>query len=343
MERSSASAIEQNGKSIAVTAIYVVVVVLLGVLFANGSIGDESDKIAYSLYFEAINQHLGLPLDFARVEPGFYALTWLIAQITDSVLVYFWIIFVLQFIGLTCRTGKASPLFSDRFYLALLWLAFPFFYSLSLNVLRQGIALIFVLYAIDAELNGRRLRGLLLLVGGMLFHASTLAYLLVFVVLRSRVSLRVILLIWIACVACAAAALPQQIIAMLASLVPGGIRQQYPYYFSYLTGQLAQNYDPGFKLRFLLFSALPLLAWLLLGWAGLRPLRDAEFVLKLYLLLNAIFFFFGYIPFSDRIALLSWQLMPVLAVGLTPFKLRAAASLTCGVAALGMLTFILFI
>jgi len=327
--------------AIAHTIAYVLAVFLLGILFADGTFGADSDKLAYTVYFDAISGHLGIPEGFERMEPGFHALTWLMASLTNSTFTYFWVIFVIQFIGLTCRIGKRSPLFSDRFYLALLWLAFPFFYSLSLNVLRQGIALVFVLYALDAEITNRRLRSLVMLFGGIAFHASSVIYLPVILALRWRLtSLRCLLAIWFVCVACSAVGLPQQIINTLESLIPASIQAQYPYYFSYLTGQLAQDYDTGFKLRFLLFSSLPLAGFLAVRWLGFRPGKDFHYVLRVYLAVNALFFFFGYIPFSDRIALLSWQLMPILAVGLTPPHARVAASLIAGVAATGILAFV---
>ncbi|CAE6811972.1 hypothetical protein R70006_05799 [Paraburkholderia domus] len=309
------------------TGLYIVVGLLLALVYASATVGVDSDKPAYEIYFFYLSHNLGIPEGFGRVEPGFFGFTWIVSHITDSSYFYFFLIFAIEFFGLTCRLGKRSSLFHDRFYLSLLWLGFPFFYSLSINAVRQGLALVFVVYAIDAELQGRKYRPSILLALGMLFHLSTAVYIPLFILLRWRANLRPLLVFWAMCVVCAMLSIPQHLVQLAASAAPDSFRQQFPYYFSYLTGTLTTAYDTGFKFRFLLFSALPIIAF-----AVARPLkfevgRDCMFLLKIYLILNGLFFLIGYIPFSDRIALLSWQLMPMLAVGLTPPSIRPIASI----------------
>ncbi|MGM3275628.1 EpsG family protein [Ralstonia sp. 24A2] len=303
-------------------ALYIVAGMLLALLFAAADFGPDSDKTAYALYFDAIAHNLGIPTGFERIEPGFYGFTWLVTHITESTYAYFWLIFTFQFFGLTSTWGKRSPLFRDGVYSALLWLAFPMFYSLSLNVLRQGMALVFVIYALDAELTGRRYRPFALICLGTLFHASTLIFAPALLILRLNWSLRTFLLIWSLCVVAAVASLPQQLVALVASVIPPGISEQYPYYFSYLTGELAETYNTGLKWHFIAFSALPILAWVVARQCRFAVDRNCLRVIKLYLLLNGLFFFIGHIPFSDRIALLSWQLMPIIGLGLTPQRIK---------------------
>ncbi|WP_343659578.1 EpsG family protein [Ralstonia sp.] len=320
-------------------ALYIVAGMLLAALFAAADFGADSDKTAYALYFDAIAHNLGVPTGFERIEPGFYGFTWLVSHITESAYTYFWLIFSFQFFGITSFWGKRSPLFRDGIYSALLWLAFPMFYSLSLNVLRQGMALVFVIYALDAELTGRRYRPFVLIGLGALFHASTLIFAPALLILRLNWRLRTFLLIWLLCVVAAAAMLPQQLVALLANAIPPGISEQYPYYFSYLTGELAETYDTGLKLRFLAFSAIPILAWVMVRQFRFAVDRDCLQVLKLYLLLNALFFFIGHIPFSDRIALLSWQLMPVIGLGLTPQPRKPVAASLALLSAIALISY----
>ena len=127
------------------------------------------------------------------------------------------------------------------------------------------------------------------------------------------------------------------------SFVPVGVREHYPYYFSYLTGELAESYNTGFKFKFLAFSALPLIAFCWARTSKVEVDPSCAFLLKLYLMLNALFFFIGYIPYSDRIALLSWQIMPLLAIGLTPFTYKPmAAAIALLAAAACMLNYVFF-
>nr|WKF58542.1 hypothetical protein HUO10_003042 [Paraburkholderia busanensis] len=315
------------------TGLYLVAGLLIALVYASASVGIDSDKPAYELYFSYLAHNMGVPVGFDRVEPAFFALTWLVAKLTNSTYFYFWLIFSIEFFGLTCRAGKRSPMLRERFFLVLLWLGFPFFYSLSINAVRQGLALVFVIYAIDAELSGRRFRPFILLAMGTLFHFSTAIYAPLFLLLRKNARLRVVVAFWLICVVCAILAIPQHLITWAASNTPPSLQEQFPYYYSYLTGQLTTVYDTGFKFRFLAFSALPLAA-LFVGRAFAFDIdRDCAFVLKIYLVLNGLFFLIGYIPFSDRIALLSWQLMPPLAVGLTPPTARPFVAILAGLSA----------
>jgi hypothetical protein len=316
------------------TGLYIVIVLLIALVYASASVGVDSDKPAYELYFFYLSHNLGVPVGFERIEPGFFAFTWIVAKLTGSTFFYFFLIFAIEFFGLTFEPGKKSVLFKDRFYLALLWLAFPFFYSLSVNAVRQGLALVFVVYALDAELSRRHVRSLILLALGSMFHFSTAIYAPLFLFLRWRGTYRAIVIFWAVCVVCAALSVPQHLVVLATDAVPMSLRSQYPYYFSYLTGQLATTYDTGFKLKFLAFSALPVVAAF-----AVKPLKfsiseDCMFVLKAYLVLNGLFFLIGYIPYSDRIALLSWQLIPILAAGLTPPGLKPVASIVAFVLAL---------
>ncbi|WP_186308685.1 EpsG family protein [Paraburkholderia sp. BCC1885] len=309
------------------TALYVVVGLLLAIVYASATVGVDSDKPAYELYYYYLAHNLGVPVGFDRVEPGFFGFTWLISRFVDTSYFYFFLIFAIEFFGLTCRLGKRSSLFRDRFYLSLLWLAFPFFYSLSINAVRQGLALVFVVYAIDAELTERKCRPFILLALGSLFHFSTAIYAPLFLLLRWRVNFRSLLTFWAICVVCAMLSIPQHLVELAALAAPDSFRQQFPYYFSYLTGTLTADYDTSFKFRFLLFSALPICAFAVTTRLKFAVDRDCKFLFKIYLILNGLFFLIGYIPFSDRIALLSWQLMPMLAVGLTPLSIRPVASI----------------
>ncbi|MFM0335512.1 EpsG family protein [Paraburkholderia fungorum] len=315
------------------TGLYVVIGLLLALVYASATVGVDSDKPAYELYFFYLAHNMGVPEGFGRVEPAFFGFTWLISHLTDSTYFYFFLIFAIEFFGLTCRLGKRSPLFEDRFYLALLWLGFPFFYSLSINAVRQGLALVFVVYAIDAELSGRKYSPFTLLALGSLFHFSSAIYAPLFILLRWRVNLRPLLVFWAVCVVCAMLSIPRHLVELAAAAAPDSFRQQFPYYFSYLTGTLTTAYDTSFKFRFLAFSALPIIAFAVTRLLKFEVDRGCMFVFKIYLTLNGLFFLIGYIPFSDRIALLGWQLMPMLAVGLTPPSIRPISSVLAALSA----------
>jgi hypothetical protein len=324
------------------TGFYIAFTILLTIVYMSVDIDIAADKPAYELLFSYLLNDMGVPTGFERVEPAFLAFTWLVAKLTNSTDFFFSLIFATVFLGLTCKTGKSSPLFRDRFYLVVLWLSFPFFYSLSINVLRQGIALVFVIYALDAEMSRRKYRSMALLLLSMMFHFSTAIFIPIFLLLRCKIGLRLLLAFWALCVVCAILSIPQHLITMAAELTPASLQEKFPYYFSYLTGQLTDEYDMSFKFRFLAFSALPLIVLFACKLFKFQVSNDCVFLLKVYLALNGFFFLIGYIPFSDRVALLSWQLMPMLAAGLTPTSVRPTAMALAALSACTILAYFFF-
>ncbi|MFZ1874554.1 MAG: EpsG family protein, partial [Chania sp.] len=195
--------LQQSLSQICGTGLYIAFTILITLIYMSADIDIGADKPAYELLFSYLSNDMGVPTGFERVEPAFLAFTWLMAKLTNSTDFYFCLIFASVFLGLTCQTGKQSPLLRDRFYLVILWLSFPFFYSLSINVLRQGIALVFVVYALDAEMSRRKYRSLALLALSMMFHFSTAIFMPIILLLRYRIGLRLLLAFWALCVLCA--------------------------------------------------------------------------------------------------------------------------------------------
>lgn len=86
---------------------------------------------------------------------------------------------------------------------------------------------------------------------------------------------------------------------------------------AYLTGQgetVRKDILGGFRIDFILYSAAPLV----LGWVGIIKKRiisrEYSFLLNLYLLTNSIWLLCMYAEFTNRIAYLSWFMLPVVLV-----------------------------
>lgn len=69
------------------------------------------------------------------------------------------------------------------------------------------------------------------------------------------------------------------------------------------------NYKIGFRLDFALFNTF----FALLFYFFYRKTKQYEFYLKYYLLSSCLFFFWFHIPFSDRMGLYSWIVIPILS------------------------------
>jgi hypothetical protein len=81
-------------------------------------------------------------------------------------------------------------------------------------------------------------------------------------------------------------------------------------YSHYLSTSFGQSYQSGIRLDFILFSIIPLLLYFYIANKKLVNVKCTE-LLKAYLILNSIANMISFIPYSDRVYVYSWLLIPV--------------------------------
>lgn len=180
-----------------------------------------------------------------------------------------------------------------------------FFYSLGTNVLRAGIGFSFFILAISYR--GKIKPAILFCAIAVLFHLSfILPVLLFFLFSFFRIDLKYVIMVWIIMVIISylnISALNNIVSIVNSSEIQSRIN-------SYMTSTTA-NYRIGFRYDFVLFS-------LFFGVLGIflqkKIYTDIYYdqLLKVYIASNAFFLLTMNIPYSDRFALLSWILIPIL-------------------------------
>lgn len=260
------------------------------------------DFVKYGKYFEGVN----------RIEIGFYWLTKIITLFTDSKKVYFSIIFFIQIIGITSAIYKRSEMFKPYLLITLVWLSFPFFYSITLNVLRQGLAFVFVIYSIDAKLQNKKYFPYVLLLLGTLFHYATILYLICFLILELKPKPIVLLYWWFSAMLLSFLGIIVKFTRPLLEFALG-----HSHYSTYLDICLNPTSVLGFRLSFAIFSSLPIVYYLFQKkynneYQSVPQFLEFQFVLSLYLVLNIIYLVFADFAYNDRIALVAWLLMPLM-------------------------------
>jgi EpsG family len=285
---------------------------LLGSIFTFivGTRGEEvgSDTATYLQFFAAIGDGGGLGPEFSRLEVGFVCLTKFISTFTTSPQYYLSIIFMIQFFGITSSFLKKSPQFKPYLFVALLWLSFPFFYSITLNVLRQGLAFVFVVYAIDLKIRGKKYLPYVLLLAGMCVHYAVVLYLFAFVVRELGFGTLQLIRLWsITVVASGLGLIERAVIPLLRWMVGDSV-----YFSTYVDLSINGDYETGFKAHFLAMSILPIIYYLALRRKSDKQAAQISPVLQLYLIVNMIFWLVISLPFNDRIAIASWLLFPLM-------------------------------
>ncbi len=297
---------EQFGYSrglLILSAIYLVVIMTLA---------PTGDKIRYVYAFDDYYE-TGLNLESAK-DAGFAVFTYLLGNIVQgNALLYFLIIASIyvggaMFFARKCFPDKDVPLCASIFSSFGFW-------SYGTNTLRSGLALSLLLVALAYVILYGKKRWITILVIGAIslsFHVSMLVPIAAIVLGYFFHRPRLFLIGWFLC--------------LLISLAFGDqIQSAVGVYFedseerrisSYLLGD-SSGYNMGFRWDFLLFSICPIFLSFFYKFCWKVNDRFYDIVVCAYLAANGFWLLLIRAPYSDRIAYLSWFLMPLLL--LLPF------------------------
>lgn len=202
--------------------------------------------------------------------------------------------------------------FVDIYFSVFIFLSMFFTYTLSVNIIRQGLAISLMLYGLLVLMDKKKItKANILFLVAFFVHNSIGAVLFIYFILVkfNKIKLSVYYLVYMISV----------ILSYFKINIFGGwnILKNYG---TYLTGSL--EYSVGFKPGVVLFNTL----FLLLGHYVIKKINynfvDKSYlrIYKLYILLSSIFFILSEIPFSDRFGVLGWALIPYLIIPLFSYK-----------------------
>lgn len=248
-------------------------------------------------------------------EYAYRLINWLVGQFTASHEVLFFVLFAIFIYVFYKALKNIYPTF-DRYYIFMAYLLYPFFIAYLVSGKRQGLSLVFMLLAISFLWKNQNLKGAVALVIATLFHKAMLLAILpilLFAWLKEKNILKIASIIYVV-------SLIVSIVGMNA-IIPSEtlvdylqLGSRYKGYFIETEEIAAINYQTGFRLDFTLFSLIPV--FLYLYFKKRIEKKDKKWVygwLGLYLLLNSIFQFFSFVPYSDRFAAFSWFLLPLVS------------------------------
>ena len=256
------------------------------------------DKWNYKENFEAINRYQ--VNEFS--DYGFFLLNKIIGFLSHSSEFLFLIVACLYVFGYFIFIKKYFNT-NYKFIMLLLAVVSLGFYGYGTNTLRQGLALSFFLIALAND--KAKMKFVIFAILAVLFHKSLILPVL-FYILISILPLKInYIYFWIACLILTIAVSGIGIILGL-YLEDGDTRIN-----RYLTDE-SESYEAGFKLNFLIYSIAPILY----GKYILKKFNEPIYlkILNLYILVNAFWLLVIRLPFTDRIAYLSWFLIPFIFI-----------------------------
>ncbi|MBS3186415.1 EpsG family protein [Pseudomonas sp. PCH44] len=244
---------------------------------------------------------------FSTFEPGFIWLTMALAWVGLDARALFFLVPVV--VG-GAYHRLASSVFGSRssmtvFVFALI-LIYPFFLSLTANVIRQGLGMALVFYAAAKMVEGRSRKAQVWALAALLFHRSTVILLPWLLFRRScqRIPLWLIILIWLGVSLCSYFSM-FKLLAMLVfdQLAALGLSVNY--------GDASHiDYVTGFRWSFWLFSSLSIILLFLLRLVGFSK-EPAAVVFKLSCYFGIVHILTFDLAYNDRFGLYAWMLYPI--------------------------------
>ena len=273
------------------------------IIIATRSLEHPGDTQTYLKLFNDISGFNDFSYIFKfRIEPLFLLTLDFFSIFTDShrvVLFLLSMIFVILWYVLFLLCLKGEKVFICVFIFISLFCS----YNLGANIIRQGIALPIVYMSVVFLFKGKNLLSFILLCVGLLFHKGViLVYIsaLISKHIKKTTFLHLTFFILSIC----------SLIGIFNSELIKTLIITYTDYSHIVSEYASERYQTGFRPFFWLFSFLPILAYFLVDKNAISFVEGKLYVT--YLILACMFVVAFSIPFSDRVGVLSWSIIPVL-------------------------------
>ncbi len=197
----------------------------------------------------------------------------------------------------------AKRFFEDKaFYFFLMAMGCMGFFSYATNTIRPGFAIAFLLLGISSK---KRIWTIILMICSILFHRSMSIPVAAYFITGLFDKRQAYYIIWLACLLMAVAN-----VDMGPLFETFGILDNRVEVYSQSIGKSFTGYKQGFRWDFLLYSILPLTISLFLERKF--KIEDELFskMINMYLLTNAVWLLAIRVTYSDRLAYLSWFMIP---------------------------------
>lgn len=291
-------------KSLLNSGALIAFLIAIAVLYGLRTPENHSDSARYASYFLSLGE-VGYNLAY---EPLFFFLTKAVAELSDSVAVYFIVLILLYRLFYYWLATRCAIVFGfDRN--KLLWfygflvgfqLLSNWHYVLSVDAIKQGLAIPFIIMALLAMQQHQRLYSLIFLLVATSLHFSTILLLpFLLVVIMPLSLLRISFLVF-----------SGLYITQLNSDLVLALQQftSIPIYDRILAFAYGSNKYYGFDLRFLLYSLFLcfLSEFVLYHNSKYRPVHKVVLVFAMF------FFIFAFANFTNRYAFYLWSTGPLI-------------------------------
>lgn len=294
----------QPGKKIpaASPALGWIVIFLLALGFGLSKTDIYGDKWVYLEQFKTVS----LDTLATAKDKGWAYYTYLIRQITSNSNFYFILTAAIYLLGYGIFARRFFFREFQWYFLIAAFLSFAFD-AYAVNTIRGGVAM--SLFLVGISYYKRRVYSLLFLILAILFHKSMLLPVGAFVLTKFYNKPRAFLYFWVGCLF-----LSFINIGFVSALLTNFLASENDSYLVYLEGGTTntERYQSGFRVDFIIYSFVPIF---IAGFYVFKLKMNNLFynrILNTYLFANAIWLLIIRMAFTDRVAFLSWFLIPFL-------------------------------
>ena len=289
----------------------VFIILLLPILFIGlrDAYGDRSylgDTLSYTRMYQ--NLSMGNDLGFTK-DPGFY---FFMKFCTNWISVkWFYILCASLYVILPYLAFKKW--FGNNALVALVMFVVSMsFWGYGVNGLRNGLATSFFIYAL-AGVGTNKIKLIFFMVLAYTFHQTLLLPILSYFFTLKFTKTKLLIKLWLVMVVISffVGNYIEDFIGNIASLVDFGANRGQDMFADEYDGS---KMNRGYRFDFILYSGLPiLLGYVYVIKKGFNDLFYKR-ILHTYILTNIVWVFLIYAAYSNRIAYLSWFLMPVVMI-----------------------------
>ena len=201
---------------------------------------------------------------------------------------------------------KAINLLSNNsFYTWLLCLLSIGFMAYSVNTMREGLGIALLLLGINSYNREKRFLFIVCCILAFSFHVSLLLPIVCFCVATQKIKIKYCYYIWVGFFLISLLGLSNYLTQFSDIL-------QIDRFSGYLYNSDSERYETGFRWGFVIYSLFPMILGGLFIYKYNYSNAMYSKLYKTYILTNAVWLLFIKIPYTDRIAYLSWFLLPFL-------------------------------
>lgn len=282
------------------TLLFAVIIVLA---IAGYPVEPNTDKDLYETrYYNTL--WYGMDLEYKDV--GWIAYDFVCAWLFGKHIYLFWFVTALLYVGSYCYFSISH--FDNRraFYFFLMTTGMLGFSVYGVHTIRQGLAIAFVIISLSKGINS--FCRIILLVLAVSIHKSVFILCIAFVLARYLKNIKLFGALWCICLTISIFNIDFQSLFEDFGFVDNRISE-------YGSGEGPSNdYKVGFRWDFLLYSILPL--FFSFYYIIKKKFKNDmySFMLSAYLITNSIWILVIRMPYTDRVAYLSWFMIPFITI-----------------------------